>query len=90
MMKLENEIKQMIIDCLNLEDISVDEIKSEEPLFGEGLGLDSIDALELGVALQKKYNIKIDTAPEDTRKHFMSVKTIANFIHHKIAGERYE
>jgi acyl carrier protein len=81
---MEEEIKQLIIDSLNLEEISVDDIKSEEPLFGEGLGLDSIDALELGMALQKKYNFKIDSAVEDIKNHFLSVKTIAEFICSKI------
>ena len=80
MNKIENEIKQLILDSLNLEDISIDDIKSEEALFGEGLGLDSIDALELGVALQKTYNIKIDSKSEELKKHFFSVKTIADFV----------
>ena len=56
---LELEVKQLIIDSLSLEDIEPEDIDSEEPLFGDGLGLDSIDALELGIALQKTYNIKI-------------------------------
>ena len=55
----ENEIKQLIIESLFLEDIEVDDIKSDEALFGDGLGLDSIDALELGIALQNKYGLKI-------------------------------
>lgn len=80
MEKIENEIKQLIIDSLNLEDIRVDDIKSEEALFVEGLGLDSIDALELGMALQRKYNIKIDSAVEDIKALFFSVRTIADFI----------
>ena len=57
---LHNELKQLIIDALNLEDMSIDEIETEAPLFGDGLGLDSIDALELGLAIKKKYNIVID------------------------------
>lgn len=84
MENIENEIKQLIIDSLNLEEISVDDIKSEEALFGEGLGLDSIDALEMGMALQKKYNIKIDSEVKDIKKHFFSVQTIAKFISNKI------
>lgn len=87
MHKLEEEIKQLIIDSLNMEDLQVNDIKSDEALFGEGLGLDSIDALELGVALQKKYNIKIDSALEDIKKHFFSVGTIASFIANKTQGE---
>ena len=50
---LHNELKQLIIDALNLEDMSIDEIETEAPLFGDGLGLDSIDALELGLAIKK-------------------------------------
>lgn len=84
MENIENEIKQLIIDSLNLEEISVDDIKSEEALFGEGLGLDSIDALEMGMALQRKYNIKIDSEVKDIKKHFFSVQTIAKFISSKI------
>lgn len=53
-MNLNNEIKQLIIDCLDLEDVSIDDIETDAPLFGEGLGLDSIDALELGLAIKKK------------------------------------
>jgi acyl carrier protein len=57
---LECEIKALIIEALGLEDISVDDIGSDQTLFGEGLGLDSVDALELGLAIQKTYGIKID------------------------------
>ena len=57
---LENELKQLIIDALNLEDVTVDDIEREEPLFDEGLGLDSIDALELGLAIRKRYSVRID------------------------------
>ena len=59
MNELELELKQLIIDSLDLEDISADDIDSDDALFVDGLGLDSIDALELGVALQKKYGIKL-------------------------------
>ncbi len=77
---LVNEIKKLIIDELELEDISIDEIDTEEPLFGEGLGLDSIDALELGLALKKKYAITLDSKSEDTKKHFYSVATLSELI----------
>jgi acyl carrier protein len=70
----------LIIEVLDLEDISVDDINSEEPLFVDGLGLDSIDALELGVALQKKYGVKIEAEGEQTRELFASVRNLANFI----------
>ena len=77
---LENELKQLIIDSLNLEDVTVDDINSEEALFVEGLGLDSIDALELGMALQKKYGIQLKGKIDNVKQHFFSVKTLASFI----------
>lgn len=80
MESLEQELKTLIIEVLDLEDITVDDINSEEPLFVDGLGLDSIDALELGVALQKKYGVKIEAEGEQTRELFASVKNLATFI----------
>ncbi|BFM12710.1 phosphopantetheine-binding protein [Simiduia litorea] len=80
MQALEQELKQLIIDTLDLEDMSVDDIDSTEALFVEGLGLDSIDALELGLALQKQYGVKLDAESEDTRQHFKSVATLAAFV----------
>lgn len=74
------EIKQMIIDELELEDISVDDIETDAPLFGEGLGLDSIDALELGLALQRRFNIKIDANSEQNKQHFRSVASLRDFV----------
>jgi acyl carrier protein len=77
---LEQEVKQMIIDVLQLEDIGVADIDSAAPLFVDGLGLDSIDALELGVALQKRYGISLSADAEDTRRHFASVQALAALI----------
>ncbi|EKO3905028.1 acyl carrier protein [Vibrio fluvialis] len=77
---LHNDIKQLIIDALNLEDISIDDIDTEAPLFGDGLGLDSIDALELGLAIKKEYNIVIDADDTNTRQHFSSVANLARYI----------
>ncbi|WP_394751723.1 phosphopantetheine-binding protein [Crenothrix sp.] len=77
---MENELKQLIIDALDLEDISVADIDSNAPLFNDGLGLDSIDALELGLAIRKKYHVKIDAEKEDVVKIFSSVTTLANYI----------
>jgi acyl carrier protein len=76
----EQEVKEMIIDVLQLEDITPDDINSDEPLFVEGLGLDSIDALELGVALQKRYGISLSADSEDTRRHFASVRALAALV----------
>ena len=70
MEQLHNDIKQLIIDALNLEDLTVDDIETDAPLFGDGLGLDSIDALELGLAIKKQYNIVIDADDSNTREHF--------------------
>lgn len=80
MSNMENELKQLIIQSLDLEDLSVDDINSEELLFNEGLGLDSIDALELGLAIRKKYGIRIDAEKDDVQKIFASVATLAKFI----------
>ena len=77
---LENELKQLIINVLELEEITPDDIKTDEALFIDGLGLDSIDALELGMALKKKYNLKMSSDKEENKKHFYSVKTLADFI----------
>lgn len=80
MHELEVQIKQLIIDSLDLEDMSVEEIQTDEALFGDGLGLDSIDALELGLALKKKFDIKLEASSEESKKHFYSVATLAAFV----------
>lgn len=79
-MSLNIEIKQLIIDSLDLEDVSVDDIEDDALLFGEGLGLDSIDALELGLAISKKYGVKIDAENSETKEHFKSVNSLASFV----------
>jgi acyl carrier protein len=76
---LKAELKTKIIEVLNLEDISVDDINDNDSLFGEGLGLDSIDALELIVLLDKDYGIKL-TDPKDGKAIFQSVETMATYI----------
>jgi len=80
MPELELELKALIIDALKLEDIAIEDIDSDEALFGDGLGLDSIDALELGVAIRQRYGIKIEAASEEVRAHFASVSALAKFI----------
>ena len=80
MQALELEIKDLIITTMSLEDMTADDIDSSAPLFNEGLGLDSIDALELGLALQKRYGVTLAADSEETRKHFASVKTLSAFI----------
>lgn len=80
MQQLEEEIKQVIINVLQLEDITPADIVADAPLFLEGLGLDSIDALELGVAIQKRYGISLSAESAETRNHFASVRTLAAMI----------
>lgn len=77
---LEQEIAQFIIDTLSLEDVKVSDIDPTAPLFVEGLGLDSIDALELGVGLQKKYGLKLSSDAAETKKHFASVQSLAALV----------
>jgi acyl carrier protein len=77
---LETELKALIIECLGLEDIAPDDIDTDAPLFGDGLGLDSVDALELGLALQKRYGIAIDPETRNMRLHFASVANLAAFV----------
>lgn len=78
--ELELEVKHLIIDSLSLEDLAPEDIDSEEPLFGDGLGLDSIDALELGIVLQKSYGVKLVEGAEENKEHFASVRSLATFI----------
>ena len=80
MEQLHTELKKLIIDALYLEDMSVDDIETDAPLFGEGLGLDSIDALELGLAIKKQYSVVIDADDTQTRDHFASVANLAKYI----------
>lgn len=80
MTALEQKLKQLIIDTLDLEDLTVDDIDSHEALFVDGLGLDSIDALELGLALQRAYGVKLDADAEETKKHFASVHSLAQLV----------
>lgn len=77
--ELIEQLKVQIIKQLNLEDMQPDDIDPEEPLFGDGLGLDSIDALELIVLLEKEYGIRIEN-PKDGQKIFYSVRSLAKYI----------
>ncbi|MDR2015010.1 MAG: phosphopantetheine-binding protein [Azoarcus sp.] len=75
-----DEIKTLIIETLNLEDVTVADIDSDAPLFADGLGLDSIDALELGVALHKRYGLTMSPDLDETRQHFASVRRVADYV----------
>ncbi|ACS98032.1 acyl carrier protein [Aggregatibacter aphrophilus NJ8700] len=80
-MELEQQLKQLIIDSLALEDISVEDIENDTALFGDdGLGLDSVDALELGLAVQKTFGLQLDSEQTQLRDHFESVTSLAKFI----------
>ncbi|WPP48764.1 phosphopantetheine-binding protein [Catalinimonas niigatensis] len=80
--ELREKLKKDIIEYLNLEDLEPADISDEEPLFGDGVGLDSIDALELIVLLEKNYGIKIES-PEEGKKVFRSVASMADYIKEK-------
>jgi acyl carrier protein len=77
---LEEEIKSLIISSLSLEDVEPADIDVQAPLFVDGLGLDSIDALELGLALQKRYGIHMSPDATEARRHFASVRSLAEFV----------
>jgi acyl carrier protein len=83
----EDEIKQLIIDVLQLEDTTPSDIDVEAPLFVDGLGLDSIDALELGVAIQKRYGVILSASSEENRRHFASVRALANLVENSRKNE---
>lgn len=78
----------MLISALQLEDIRPDDIDDEQPLFVDGLGLDSIDALELGLALQKRFGVSLSADSAETRRHFASIRALAEFVaaHRKVAA----
>ncbi|MBN6079792.1 phosphopantetheine-binding protein [Aggregatibacter actinomycetemcomitans] len=80
-MELEQQLKQLIIDSLALEDIGIEDIDNDTVLFSDsGLGLDSVDALELGLAVQKTFGLQLDSEQTQLRDHFESVSTLAQFI----------
>lgn len=79
--ELKQEIRALIIDALDLEDVKPEDIADTLPLFGDdGLGLDSIDALELGVALRKKYQVRLEANDAGNREHFRSINSLAAFV----------
>ena len=76
----EHKLSELIVEVLNLEDITAEEIGPEEPLFGDGLGLDSIDALELAMAISKEYGVQLKADDEATRAVFENVRKLTAFI----------
>jgi acyl carrier protein len=88
MLTTEDDIKRLIVDVLQLEDTTPADIDVEAPLFGDGLGLDSIDALELGVAIQRRYGIALSANSEENRRHFASVRALASIVdNHRKNGD---
>lgn len=81
MKELVNEIKELIITSLNLEDMKPSDIDENAPLFSESLGLDSVDALELGLAVQKKYGLVLDSKTANLKEIFFSVSSLAKYIY---------
>lgn len=82
---LEDRIKHLIVDTLALEDVDPASIDSQAPLFGEGLGLDSIDALELALALHKEFGVRTQENDERNREYYHSVASLAQFVREKQA-----
>ena len=80
MSEIENELKTMIVQTLMLKDVQPEEIDVDKPLFADGLGLDSIDALELAVEIGRRYKVQIKSDDERNREIFRSVRTLAAFI----------
>ena len=76
----ERELAELIVESLNLEDVSADEILPEDPLFGEGLGLDSIDALELALAITQKYAVQLKTDDESVKQAFGTLRSLNAFV----------
>ena len=79
-MTLEKELKELIIEALMLEDLDVEDIADDEPLFVDGLGLDSIDALELAMAIDKKFGVRIRADDDANKQIFANVKNLAAYI----------
>jgi acyl carrier protein len=78
--ELETELKRLIVETLMLEDIGPGDIDSDAPLFNEGLGLDSIDSLDLAMALEDRYGVRTEDDSSENRRHFASVTALAAFV----------
>ena len=85
-MDIKDELKTLIIESLALDGVNPEDIKNDEALFGEGLGLDSIDALELGMAIKRKYNITMESNKEENKAYFYSIDTLSRYIEEKLNG----
>lgn len=81
---LEDELRELIVEGLVLQDVEPSDIQPEEPLFDEGLGLDSVDALELAMIIQKEYGIKVRGTTEENRERFQSLRSLAGFLKQRL------
>jgi acyl carrier protein len=77
---LEDEIRQVVLSSVEVDGLTAADLAADEPLFGDGIGLDSIDALEIGAALRKKYQVKFKANSDENREHFRSISSLAKFI----------
>lgn len=77
---LEQEMAQLLVESLNLEDVAASEIEPDAPLFGDGLGLDSIDALEIALAISQKYEVQMQAEEESTREAFATLRSLTRFV----------
>lgn len=82
---LEDQLKRLIVDTLALEDVAPESIETDAPLFGEGLGLDSIDALEIALAVHSKFGVKTVANDEKNREYYHSIRSLAEFVRTKQA-----
>lgn len=78
--EIETKLKETVVSALDLEDLTPADIETDMPLFGAGLGLDSIDALELGMAVKKAFGVSFSSNPADNKQIFRSVKTLADYV----------
>ena len=86
MSDLKQQVKEMIIQRLKLEGMTPDQIEDAAPLFGEGLGLDSIDALELALEISKRYGVQLKAEDEDNKRIFASLRALSDYIQAKRAA----
>lgn len=78
--ELEEQIRQLILASVEVDGLTAADLKSDVPLFGEGVGLDSIDALEIGAALRKKFSVKFKANSDENKVHFRTISSLADFI----------
>ena len=83
---LYRELKELIVETLMLDELTAPEIDTDAPLFGEGLGLDSIDSLEIAMVLEERYGVVLDDDPEKNQEIFKSIRSLASFVMEKRAG----